>query len=174
MKKMLREYFKTSRAMIPKGLNKAAKNATFRAIKLTPKTPLARITHDVGTPSNPKPIAFGIYKLGHPGVKATLDRVVRMIKSKRSSIAYIAAGFIRALRAFGVARKDVNPRSIAARGRGKKAITPSDYSEILNTAPGADYQATGALARGAKEGVQDMIDYANRQQAIAAQKFNNP
>lgn len=174
LKKRLREYVKTSMRSIPVALNKAGRNATFRAIRRTPKTTLTQITNDVGTQAAPLPRAYGIYLKNHPGITMVglRAKVVRMIAAKRSSIAYIAAGFLKAARAFGGTTRDVTPQCLAARGHGIKATATRSYSEIYNTAPGADEMAAGPLEVASIEGLEDMMGYLQEQQKRGATRFN--
>lgn len=172
----LRQYVKSSNSSVPVALNKAGRSACYRAIRKTPKTKLAQITADMGTPSKPAREAYALYIWKHHLKGAALagvhDKVIRMVKSKRSSIAYIAAGFFRALRAFTSTAKDVTPSSIAARGYGIRARVDRYFSEIFNTAPGADEMASGPLAVAAVEALDDMMDHLQKTQNSAAKKFN--
>lgn len=173
----LRAYVKASGKSIPEALNRAGRNTAFKAIRLTKKTKLAQITADVGTVANPTSGAYAAYLHGHPGAGklpkgSLLAKIQAMIKSKRSSIGYIAAGFLMAARAFGQTLRSLNPRSLAARGYGKKATVHHYVSELMNTAPGADTVALRPLEEAAHAGLDDMMAYLGRTNRIAASAFN--
>jgi hypothetical protein len=172
--KRLKEYVQMTGRSIPTTLNRAGRSACYKAIRKTKKTTIAQITADVGTPAHPSPKGFAIYLKNHPGapMAGLTARVRRMVAVKRSSIAYIKAGFLRALRVFTPTTKDVTPQSLAARGYGIKARPDRKYSEIMNTAPGADTVAAAPLREASLEAVEDMSQYFMRQQMNGARRFN--
>jgi len=88
----------------------------------------------------------------------------RLVKSKKSSTAYIAAGFIRAARDFGkTVTMRLSEKGKAADGKGIKATATLLEATIINASTGAEKVAGPALQQAVDSVVADMKKHMAKQ-----------
>ena len=88
----------------------------------------------------------------------------RLVKSKKSSTAYIAAGFIRAARHFGkTVTMRLSEKGKAADGKGIKATATLLEATIINASTGAEEVAGPALQQAVDSVVADMKKHMAQQ-----------
>jgi hypothetical protein len=158
-------------------LNKLSINSLFRSIKHTPKASVASITKDLGTVNKPSQLAFNLANKALKG-KGTIQQIYelaqKIISARRRSVAYIKAGWVVALRAFGAhARIGLSSKNLAAhRGYGTKATHTRWRAVIFNGAPGAPLVGAEALKKGMDEALVDSRSWAIARLEGTAKKFS--
>lgn len=152
-------------------LNQAGRNIAFRAIRHTYKTTVARITADLGTPAKPSALAYRIAARAM-GRRPTKDEVAKMIKRRRSAIAYLRAGWVQAAKDFGGRpRMRYSGKGEARRGGGRKARNTSLVATLNNTAPAIELYGKPGLERAVRETAADMVAHAERRLQRAYNRF---
>jgi hypothetical protein len=99
--------------------------------------------------------------------RAEFGREMRKVRARRmSAVGYHAGpGWHEAARAFGgrgVRTQSGYKRSMAARGRGARALARRLVAEVVNTAPAAAKIGQDAMRKALSNTTRDLISYANR------------
>jgi hypothetical protein len=153
---------------MPSGKRSTNKKSTFQEFKMTGlayalvnyymkhgKLPRGQVPKFLAKiPRNGKPL-FG---------KKLIDVAHRLVNRKKSSAAYIAAGFIRAARDFGkTVTMRLSEKGNAARGGGVKATAMLLEATITNASTGAEKVAGPALQQAVDSVVADMTKHMANQ-----------
>lgn len=167
LRRAMREYGEATRKDEREILNRAGRNLAARAIQFTQKATVAKIKADLRR--NRNAIRATVIRLRRAGVSIrgmSRERfgkeVQKTINLRARSAGYVAAGWFKALEAFGGARRKVSPRGKAAKGFGKKATLTSMVAVLANYSTGAEQVGGAAFQRAIDFVADDMLLYAQR------------
>lgn len=104
--------------------------------------------------------------------RAEINEAARqLIAARRSSAAYIVAGWLKAAAGFGfTTRKRVSGKGLAAKSYATKATPGRLVATLANLARGADIVGRGALQQAVNNAAADMMAYAERKMSQTASK----
>lgn len=158
-------------------LNRAGGNIALRAVQLTEKATHTRMKTTAAYDPDKRPANRRTrfhYALSRKRGRAT-DRgsVKTYYNRRRSSRAYIAAGFLKPAQDFG---KKLRTKPIkggdAARGRGIKARRRKLVAFIENYSDGADSVGAAGVNKAINKVIPDMKDFAARKMGETARKHS--
>ena len=153
--------------VLPSGKRSTNKKSTFQEFKMTGLA-YALVNYYRKTGRMPRgQVPKFLAKLGKGKPlfgKTLIDVAHKLVNRKKSSAAYIAAGFIRAARDFGktVAMR-LSEKGNAARGGGVKATAMLLEATITNASTGAEKVAGPALQQALDSVVADMTKHMAKQ-----------
>jgi len=149
--------------MLPSGKRSTNKKSTFQEFKMTGLAyKLVNYYRKHGRmPRGQVPKFLAKLRKGKPLFgKKLIDVAHELVNRKKSSAAYIAAGFIRAARDFGkTVTMRLSKKGKAWRGRGVKATAMLLEATIINASTGAEKVAGPALQRAVDSVVADMTKH---------------
>ena len=153
--------------VLPSGKRSTNKKSTFQEFKMTGLAyALVNYYRKTGRmPRGQVPKFLAKLGKGKPLFGKTLRDVAhKLVNRKKSSAAYIAAGFIRAARDFGkTVTMRLSEKGNAARGGGVKATAMLLEATIINASTGAEKVAGPALQQALDSVVDDMTKHMAKQ-----------
>lgn len=158
-------------------LNNEGLNVARETLRRIPKAESANIKAQLGTPKKPSRLAIrlAVKSLG-PGKskRAYMDKAAKIVTARLRSIAYIKAGQIPIIKAFGGKGKDPSAKSWAAKSTGKKARrTEALPTAILtNRSTGAGKVGASAAEEALKVRAARLNQSAWRRLQSTARKFS--
>ena len=153
--------------VLPSGKRSTNKKSTFQEFKMTGLA-YALVNYYRKTGRMPRgQVPKFLAKLGKGKPlfgKTLIDVAHKLVNRKKSSAAYIAAGFIRAARDFGkTVTMRLSEKGNAARGGGVKATAMLLEATITNASTGAEKVAGPALQQAVDSVVADMTKHMEKQ-----------
>ena len=153
--------------VLPSGKRSTNKKSTFQEFKMTGLA-YALVNYYRKTGRMPRgQVPKFLAKLGKGKPlfgKTLIDVAHKLVNRKKSSAAYIAAGFIRAARDFGkTVTMRLSEKGNAARGGGVKATAMLLEATITNASTGAEKVAGPALQQAVDSVVADMTKHMAKQ-----------
>ena len=153
--------------VLPSGKRSTNKKSTFQEFKMTGLA-YALVNYYRKTGRMPRgQVPKFLAKLGKGKPlfgKTLIDVAHKLVNRKKSSAAYIAAGFIRAARDFGkTVTMRLSEKGNAARGGGVKATAMLLEATITNASTGAEKVAGPALQQALDSVVADMTKHMAKQ-----------
>ena len=153
--------------VLPSGKRSTNKKSTFQEFKMTGLA-YALVNYYRKTGRMPRgQVPKFLAKLGKGKPlfgKTLIDVAHKLVNRKKSSAAYIAAGFIRAARDFGkTVTMRLSEKGNAARGGGVKATAMLLEATIINASTGAEKVAGPALQQALDSVVDDMTKHMAKQ-----------
>lgn len=153
--------------VLPSGKRSTNKKSTFQEFKMTGLA-YALVNYYRKTGRMPRgQVPKFLAKLGKGKPlfgKTLIDVAHKLVNRKKSSAAYIAAGFIRAARDFGkTVTMRLSEKGNAARGGGVKATAMLLEATITNASTGAEKVAGPALQQALDSVVADMTKHMEKQ-----------
>ena len=153
--------------VLPSGKRSTNKKSTFQEFKMTGLA-YALVNYYRKTGRMPRgQVPKFLAKLGKGKPlfgKTLIDVAHKLVNRKKSSAAYIAAGFIRAAREFGkTVTMRLSEKGNAARGGGVKATAMLLEATITNASTGAEKVAGPALQQAVDSVVADMTKHMAKQ-----------
>lgn len=172
-RRAISQYRQATRKELPEILNRAGKNVAFRAVQFTPKASLGQINrHNPGRKTYLGRLHYAQSRVKKgQGIRQDAER---RHQRRRRSKGYVAAGWLKAARAFGG-----NPRSAqlipggrASRGGGIKATPFRLYADLFNASEGAQVVGVQPLNRALLFVARDMEQFAQRRLATIANRHS--
>ena len=153
--------------VLPSGKRSTNKKSTFQEFKMTGLA-YALVNYYRKTGRMPRgQVPKFLAKLGKGKPlfgKTLIDVAHKLVNRKKSSAAYIAAGFIRAARDFGkTVTMRLSEKGNAARGGGVKATAMLLEATITNASTGAEKVAGPALQQAVDSVVADLTKHMEKQ-----------
>lgn len=153
--------------VLPSGKRSTNKKSTFQEFKMTGLA-YALVNYYRKTGRMPRgQVPKFLARLGKGKSlfgKTLIDVAHKLVNRKKSSAAYIAAGFIRAARDFGkTVTMRLSEKGNAARGGGVKATAMLLEATITNASTGAEKVAGPALQQAVDSVVADMTKHMEKQ-----------
>ena len=154
----VREYLRYSKKECSSELNRRARNILMKAVRATPRADRSKVKAALEANG----LAYKLIRKTGLKRKEIKAKAKRLISRRLASVGYIAAGWYKALQAFGGRGGKTKEGGLAAAGTGKKS-TPSDLKAVFeNKAAGAPHIGHQPLADAINEERADMLVYIAR------------